>query len=36
MSLEQTISKEIMAAMKHGLKVLKFFPAGVYGGAEIR
>lgn len=23
---------EIMAAMKHGLKVLKFFPAGVYGG----
>lgn len=23
---------EIMAAMKHGLKILKFFPAGVYGG----
>lgn len=23
---------EIMAAMKHGLSVLKFFPAGVYGG----
>ena len=23
---------EIMAAMKHGLTVLKFFPAGVYGG----
>ena len=23
---------EIMAAMKHGLKVLKFFPANVYGG----
>ena len=23
---------EIMAAMKHGLKVLKFFPASVYGG----
>lgn len=23
---------EIMAAMKHGLKVLKFFPADVYGG----
>lgn len=23
---------EIMAAMAHGLKVLKFFPAGVYGG----
>lgn len=23
---------EIMAAMKHGLKVVKFFPAGVYGG----
>lgn len=23
---------EIMAAMKHGLKVLKFFPAGIYGG----
>lgn len=23
---------EIMAAMSHGLKVLKFFPAGVYGG----
>lgn len=25
---------EIMAAMKHGLKVLKFFPAGVYGGIK--
>ena len=23
---------EIMAAMKHGLKVMKFFPANVYGG----
>ena len=23
---------EIMAALKHGLKVLKFFPANVYGG----
>ncbi len=23
---------EIMAAMKHGLKVVKFFPANVYGG----
>lgn len=23
---------EIMAAMKHGLSILKFFPAGVYGG----
>lgn len=25
---------EIMAAMKQGLKVLKFFPAGVYGGIK--
>jgi len=25
---------EIMAAMKQGLKVLKFFPAGVYGGLK--
>ena len=25
---------EIMAAMKHGLNVLKFFPAGVYGGLD--
>ena len=23
---------EVMAAMKHGLKVMKFFPANVYGG----
>lgn len=23
---------DIMAALKHGLKVLKFFPANVYGG----
>lgn len=25
---------EIMAAMKYGLRVLKFFPAGVYGGYD--
>ncbi len=25
---------EIMTAMAHGLKVLKFFPAGVYGGLD--
>lgn len=25
---------EIMAAMKRGLKVIKFFPAGVYGGIK--
>lgn len=25
---------EIMAALKHGLKVLKFFPANVYGGLK--
>ena len=25
---------EIMAAMKHGLKVVKFFPANVYGGLK--
>ena len=25
---------EIMAALKHGLRVLKFFPANVYGGLE--
>ena len=25
---------EIMAAMKHGLNVVKFFPAGVYGGLK--
>ena len=25
---------EIMAAMKHGLKVLKFFPANIYGGLD--
>ena len=25
---------EIMAAMKRGLKVLKFFPAGIYGGIK--
>lgn len=25
---------EIMAALKHGLKILKFFPANVYGGLK--
>ena len=25
---------EIMAAMKHGLKLVKFFPANVYGGLK--
>jgi 2-dehydro-3-deoxyphosphogluconate aldolase/(4S)-4-hydroxy-2-oxoglutarate aldolase len=25
---------EIMAALKHGLRVLKFFPANIYGGLE--